>query len=58
MLTTEQIPKWLAADCYASAEIHNFAQSDHVKSAIPHHFIELACLIFPAEVGYAGCPDE
>jgi hypothetical protein len=58
MLTVIQIPKWLAADCNASAEIHNFAQLDHVKSAVSHHFPELACLFLAAEVGHAGCSDQ
>lgn len=58
VLTAKQISKWLAADCDASAEVHNFAQPDHVKSAISHHFTELACFFLAAEVGYAGCADK
>lgn len=58
VLTAKQISEWLAADCDASAEVHNFAQPDHVKSSVSHYFTELACLFLAAEVRYAGCPDK
>lgn len=58
MLTAIQIPEWLAADCNASAKIHNLAQLDHIKSAVSHYFTELACLFLATEVGHASRSDQ